>query len=132
MLARWLTIFGCLILLFTRLAEGQTLQRLSSVIPGTERAQLVYNGDFQSQGLLVNGAYPSPAGWTRAADMFTGVGANAVATDESVVALAQVNGSAPVCMYSRRVNLLPNTEYVRSAYLWNMGDAANHVTVVID
>ena len=132
MLSRWLTIFGCLLLLFTRLVEGQTRQRLSSVIPGTERTQLDYNGDFQSQGPLVNGGYPFPVGWTRAADIFAGAGINAVATDERVVALAQVNGSAPVCMYSRRVNLLPNTDYVLSAYLWNMGDAANHVTVVVD
>jgi hypothetical protein len=119
-------------LLFTRLAEGQTLQRLFSVIPGTERAQLVYNGDFQSQGPLVNGAYPSPVGWTQEADIFAGAGINAVASDESVVALAQVDGGAPVGMYSRRVNLLPNTDYVLSAYLWNMGDASNHVTVVVD
>jgi len=132
MLARWLTICGCLLWLSPRLAEGQTLQKLSSVIPGTERTQLVYNGDFQSQGPLVNGAYPSPAGWARVADMFAGAGIHAVPADESVAGLAQVDGGAPACMYSRAVNLLPNTDYVLSAYLWNMGDAANHVTTAVD
>jgi hypothetical protein len=33
--------------------------------------------------------------------MFAGAGINTVPTDESVVALAQVNSGAPVCMYSR-------------------------------
>ena len=27
---------------------------------------------------------------------------------------------------------MPNTDYVLSAYLWNMGEAANHVTTVVD
>jgi hypothetical protein len=48
------------------LAECQTLLELSSIIPGTEQTQLVYNGAFQFQGELVNGAYPFPAGWIRA------------------------------------------------------------------
>jgi hypothetical protein len=99
--ARWLTIFGCLLWFSTRLAESQTLLKLSTIIPGTERTQLVCNGDFQSQGPLVNGAYASPDGWRRVADMFASAGVNAAQTDESVVALAQVNGSAPVCMCSR-------------------------------
>jgi hypothetical protein len=132
MLARWLTIWCCLLGFSVRLAEGQTLLSLPSITPGTEQTQLVYNGDFQSQGPLLNGAYPSPTGWSRAADMFTGAGVNTVPTDQSVVALARVDGGAPVCMYSRTVNLLPNTDYVLSAYLWNMGDSANHVTTVVD
>ena len=90
MLACWLIFCGGLLLLSTRLAESQTLLKLSSIIPGTERTQLVNNGDFQSQGPIVSGAYPYPAGWTRDADMFAGAGMNTVPRDEGVVALAQV------------------------------------------
>jgi hypothetical protein len=111
---------------------AQTLVSLSSIIPGSERVQLVYNGDFQTQGPPVSGAYPYPVGWTRAADMFCGAGLNAQAVDGGVVARAHVDGGAAVGMYSRTVQLLPNTDYVLSAYLWNMGDAANHVTAVVD
>jgi hypothetical protein len=117
MLARSVTICGCLFLVSTRLAECQTLLKLSTIIPGTEQVQLVDNGDFQFLGPLVSGAHPSPSSWTRQADMFTGAGANTVPADRAVVALAHVDGGAPVGMYSRGISLRPNTDYVLSAYL---------------
>jgi hypothetical protein len=102
------------------------------MIPGSENTQLVYNGDFQFQGPTVNNDHPFPIGWTRVADMFTGPGINMVAADDGVVARGHVDGGAPASLYQRIINLEPNTAYVLSAYLWNMGDAANHVTTVID
>ena len=120
------------LLLASGLAEAQTLLRLSAITPGTENVQLIYNGDFQLSGPLVNNSYPSPIGWTRQADMFVGPGTNLVRTDAGLAAQAYVSNAAPVGMYSRTISLAPATDYVLSAYLWNFGDLTNHVTTVID
>src|SRR5207237_2877103 len=87
---------------------------------------------FQFQGPLVSGDYPYPTGWGRAGDMFAGPGANIASANSGVVARGHVDGGAPVGLYQRTISLEPNTAYVLSAYLWNMGDAGNHVTAVID
>jgi hypothetical protein len=113
-------------------AQAQTLLKLSTITPGTENVQLIYNGDFQLQGPPQPSGYPNPVGWVRQADMFTGPGANLVPTDSAVVALAFLSNAAPVGSYQRVINLQPATDYVLSAYLWNMGDSANHVTTVVD
>ncbi|HVM49179.1 MAG TPA: Ig-like domain-containing protein [Candidatus Acidoferrum sp.] len=130
-----LALFGGLWLTAPRAAEAQAPQtavRLSSITPGTECAQLVYNGDFQLQGPAGGNGHPNPNGWTRQADMFVGAGTNLVPMDAGVAALAYVSNSASVGSYQRTITLLPATDYVLSAYLWNMGDSANHVTTVID
>ncbi len=114
-------------------AEAQTRLRLSTIIPGTENVQLVANGDFQSQGTVTStNTHPFPTGWARLADMFADPGTNMVPFNNGVVARALVNNGASVCKYQRTLTLLPATDYVLSAYLWNLGDAANHVTTVID
>jgi hypothetical protein len=113
-------------------AEAQTRLRISTITPGTEKVQLVYNGDFQFQGPLTSGNYPFPEGWVRFGDMFAENGANLSTVHNGVVALAHTDAGTPACGYSRAVTLQPNTSYVLSAYLWNMGDALNHVTTVID
>jgi hypothetical protein len=111
---------------------AQTRLSLSSIIPGTEKVQLVYNGDFQFQGQTFTNAHPYPIGWIRQADVFADAGTNMVLADNGVVAKALVNNAAPVGMFQRTLTLSPNTDYMLSAYLWNMGDAANHVTTVVD
>ena len=125
----------CLPLVFPRWAEAQAPQtqvKLSAITPGTERVQLVFNGDFQLQGPLTSNNHPLPDGWTRQADMFVGPGTNLVPMDGRVAALAYVSNAAPVGSYQRTITLQPATDYVLSAYLWNLGDSANHVTTVID
>src|SRR5439155_23574422 len=108
---------GLLLLITFSLSHAQaTKLKLGAVIPGTENVQLVYNGDFQFQGPLITNSHPFPVGWTRQADMFVGGGVNRVQTDNGVVALAHVDGSAPVCMYARTIKLQPSTAYVLSAY----------------
>jgi hypothetical protein len=124
--------FICLLFASGPPANAQTLLKLSTIAPGTESVQLVYNGDFQFQGPPQNNSYPSPSGWSRQADMFTGLGTNLVATDSAVAALAFLSNAAPVGTYQRTITLQPATDYILSAYLWNMGDSANHVTTVID
>ena len=64
--------------------------------------------------------------------MFADPGTNMAAANNGVVARALVNGGASVCQYQRTITLQPATDYILSAYLWNLGDAANHVTTVID
>jgi hypothetical protein len=114
-------------------ALAQTKLRLANIIPGTENVQLVQNGDFQFQGTATEtNTHPFPTGWTRQADIFADPGTNMVLPNSGVVARALVNGGAAVCQYRRTVRLDPNTDYVLSAYLWNMGEAANRVTTVID
>ena len=125
-------VLCCLLLVSPRWARAQTLLKLSTITPGTESVQLVYNGDFQLQGPAVANGHPSPVGWTRQADMFVGPGTNLVPMNGGVAALAYVSNAAPVGAYSRTIALQPATDYVLSAYLWNMGDSANHVTTVID
>jgi Bacterial Ig domain len=123
---------SCLLLFWTWCTPGQSYIKLSTITPGTENVQLVYNGDFQSQGPMVNGRYPSPDGWVRQADMYAGPGMNLVQTDGGVAAVGYVSNAAPVGSYQRTLTLEPNTDYVLSAYMWNMGDSGNHVTTVID
>lgn len=113
--------------------QAQTRVRLSTLIPGTEQVQLVQNGDFQFQGPEVNNSHPDPTGWNRQAGMFVGPGTNTVQMNGGSVAFAQVTASSPASgLYLRTVRLEPNTAYVLSAYLWNFGNAANHVTTVVD
>lgn len=114
------------------MGKAQNSLPVSGIIPGTEKVQLVYNGDFQFQGPAVTNAHPTPVAWTRGADMFVGPGKNMVKANNGVVAQALVNGKATVCYYQRTINLSPKTEYVLSAYMWNMGDADNNVIAVID
>src|ERR1022692_2117864 len=113
-------------------AFAQTRVKLSTIKPGTERVQLINNGDFQFQGPPVGSSYPSPSGWSSSVDMYANAGSNMVAADSSVVARAQVNSSAPATGFSQTGGLDSGTAYVFSAYVWNMGDAVNHVTTVMD
>jgi hypothetical protein len=128
-----LVLLGCLFCLGFDSARAQTRLKLAGIIPGTENVQLVYNGDFQFQGPETStNTHPFPTGWTRVADIYADAGANLVTANAGVVARALVSGGAPVCQYRQAVNLAPDTDYVLSAYLWNMGEAANRVTTVID
>lgn len=113
--------------------HAQTRVRLATIIPGTEKVQLVQNGDFQFQGPEVTNSHPNPTGWSRQAEMFVGTGTNTVLLNGDSVAFARVNAGSPAAgLYTRTVRLEPNTAYVLSAYLWNFGNAANRVTTVID
>jgi hypothetical protein len=128
-----LFLLACLVWTAFDSARAQTKLKLANIIPGTENVQLVYNGDFQFQGpVMATNTHPFPTGWTRLADIYADAGTNSLQANAGVVARALVSGGASVCKYSRVVNLAPNTDYVLSAYLWNMGEAANRVTTVVD
>ena len=122
-----------LLWMWTQPADAQTRLRLSAIIPGTETVQLVANGNFQAQGpVTATNTHPFPDGWSRVADIFADPGTNMTPANHGIVARALVSGGAPVCQYQRTLQLQPNTSYILSAYLWNLGDAGNHVTTVID
>src|SRR5712671_498293 len=104
-------------------ASAQTRVKLSAIKPGTERVQLIYNGDFQFQGPLVGNNYPFPSGWGGSVDMYANAGSNTVAINNGIVARAQVSSLAPATGFSQTVRLEPSTAYVLSAYMWNMGDS---------
>src|SRR5438552_602486 len=111
---------------------SQTVIPLSSLSPGTELTTPIANGDFQSQGPLVGGKHPNPTGWSGFGEMSADPGTNMLRSDRGVVAKAYVTSSNAVSLYQRSTMLEPATDYVLSAYLWNFGDAANHVTTVVD
>ncbi len=125
-------MLACLLLMLAVPAVAQTKLKLSTIKPGTERVQLINNGDFQFQGPLVGTNYPFPSGWSSSVDMYANSGSNMVEMNSGVVARAQVNSSAPATGFSQTVSLDPATAYVFSAYLWNMGDAINHAGTVMD
>ena len=128
-----LFLLACLVWPALDSARAQTRLKLASILPGTENVQLVYNGDFQFQGpVTTTNTHPFPTGWTRQADIYADPGTNLVQANAGVLARALVSGGAAVCKYSRLVNLAPNTDYVLSACLWNMGEAANRVSTVVD
>ena len=130
---RLLAILVLVLLANAGAARAQTRARLSSIIPGTEKTQLVQNGDFQLQGPEVTNSHANPTGWSRQAEMFVGSGTNTVPLNGGSVAFAQVNAGSPTAgLYTRAIRLEPNTAYVLSAYLWNFGNAANRVTTAID
>src|SRR5580765_5409320 len=129
-LVHWVMALVFFALSFPTLA--QTKLKLSSIKPGTERVQLINNGDFQFQGPSVAGNYPFPPGWSSSVDMYANAGSNMVPVNSGVVARAQVNSGAPATSFSQTLSLEPATAYVFSAYLWNMGDSVNHVNTVID
>src|ERR1700720_2846315 len=93
-------------------ARGQTKLKLSAIKPGTEQVQLIPNGDFQFQGPLVSGSYPTPTGWGRSGDMFATSGSNTVTLDGGVVAQAQLLSGAPASSYGQSITLEPATAYV--------------------
>jgi hypothetical protein len=127
-----LFVLACLWLGQAAPAGAQTTLELSSIIPGTEKVQLINNGDFQFKGPLGTNGYTAPVGWTRVHDMSVGAGTNMVPACNGVVAMASVVSHADSSVFQRDVKLLPNTEYVFSAYVWNFGDSDNAVTTVID
>src|SRR5262249_47583881 len=110
-------MLACILSILAAPAFAQTKLKLSSIKPGTERVQLINNGDFQFQGPLVGTNYPFPSGWSSSVDMYANAGSNMVAINRGVVARAQVNSSAPATGFSQTVSLEPATAYVFSAYL---------------
>jgi len=116
----------------TTTLAAQSDLRLSWLTPGTEWTQPVANGDFQAQGPLVGGLHPTPTGWTGFGEMSADPGTNMVRADQGIVAKGYVGGGGSVGLRERTVILEPATDYVLSGYLWNFGDAANHVNTVVD
>ncbi len=133
MAAAWWRL-ACLSALLTvvKPAVAQTKLRLSTIKPGTERVQLINNGDFQFQGPLGGTNYPSPSGWSGFGDIFANAGSNMVSFDNGVLCRAQLDSSSSVSLLSQTITLEPATAYVFSGYLWNMGNSTNHVSVNMD
>jgi hypothetical protein len=128
---RFIALAGLLIAIAID-CPAQTKLKLSAIKPGTEQVQLIPNGNFQLQGTHSGGNYPNPPGWNRTGDMFANIGSNTVPVNQSVIARGQMDSGAPASLYTQTIALEPATAYVLSAYLWNLGDAANHVNTVVD
>jgi hypothetical protein len=120
------------LLVAANLSAQQFTINLSSLTPGTEWTKLVTNGDFQSQGPLVGDRHPNPTGWSGFGEMSADPGTSMARADSGVVAKGYVTSGGPIGLLQRTVVLEPSSDYVLSAYLWNFGDAANHVTTVVD
>src|SRR5260221_427972 len=131
-IARWQLACLAGLLAVVKPAVPQTKLKLSTLKPGTERVQLINNGDFQFQGPLEGDNYPLPSGWNSSVDMYANAGSNMVAVNSGVVARAQVNSGAPATGFSQTVRLEPATTYYLIAYMWNMGDSSNHLNTTVD
>src|SRR5260221_10471715 len=104
-------MFAGLVLVVVSPAFAQTRVKLSTIKPGTERVQLINNGDFQFQGPLTGTNYPFPIGWSSSVDMYANAGTNMDLVNSGVVARAQVNSSAAATGFSQAVSLEPATAY---------------------
>lgn len=97
---------------------------LNDIIVGSETTTLVTNGDFEDNS---SGNGFQPTGWGRFGNMFYDTPGYTVPNNSSQVANFHIDGGG-VGNYNQILNLLPNTEYVLSAYMWHLGDAgANQV-----
>lgn len=107
---------------------------LGEILPGSEHATLVANGDFSDLGELEGSAYPRPEIWERDLHMFAGqpAGVRLPPLCNGAVAYANIDANVPAAVYSQSVRLQPNTEYVLSAYLWNLGDWEHRLQVNVD
>src|SRR5688572_12223746 len=101
------------------LANNGTQLPLNSIQAGTEQTSsaVVTNGTFESPGA------PGPAatGWDRVDDMSVGAPLPVLPNPPSVLGNFTARGAAEGAKYSQNVTLLPNTDYVISAYVWNYG-----------
>ena len=95
----------------------------SDIVPGTENTTLVTNGDFESNG---GNNSSSATGWTGSGQMFVtsdNVGGLIPSYDAgSFVAKAHVSPFTNNGGYFRLASLAANTDYVLSAYMWNLSD----------
>ncbi len=110
---------GSLIAAVPALANNGTQLPLNSIQAGTEQtsAAVVSNGNFELPGV----AGPTATGWDRVADMSVGAPLPALPNPPSVLGSFTARGSAEGAKYSQTVTLMPNTDYVISAYMWNYG-----------
>lgn len=104
---------------------------LSNVQPGTERVTLLANGDFESvAGTNMLGEILA-SNWNYFGHLTLGVGTNTTLANGNHVSIAYINNDLTAARY-QTLNLDPNTEYVLSGYVWNMGDTTNKLNTALD
>jgi hypothetical protein len=105
--------------------EGRGMLRLPEIRAGTEAVTLVPNGDFRS-GLT---------GWQRDGDMFAGAPVapppHGARTATAAMARPGLHNRLYGVLY-KTVRLKANTDYVLSAYVWNLRNAKEWVDANID
>ena len=105
---------------------------LPKVLPGTERVTLLPNGDLE----LVAGTNAAgdllATNWNVSGRLTLGSGTNTTLTNGSYVSMAYITSNLTSSSRYQRILLEPDTEYVLSGYVWNMGDATNKVNTALD
>jgi hypothetical protein len=109
---------------------------IATIVPGSERVQLVPNGDFSARGEpVIDSGYPFPPKWTRLNDMFV---AERLPKSElprfcqGQVAICTIDARNKISGYQQSIRLASDAEYVLSAYLWNLGTETEHVAAHVD
>ena len=97
---------------------------LGGIAPGSETVTLVENGDFEDHS---SGNIHSPTAWSRNGDMFydgqpAGVIAPNSGTGTARMHIDHPDGPMTGIYMQEITGLEENTEYVLSAYMWNLGD----------
>ena len=96
--------------------------KLADIIPGSETVTLVTNGDFEDNS---SGNNFLPNGWQRFGNMFYDAPPPVpIPNTGNSVARVHIDGGGQNG-YIQTLSLLPNTEYVLSAYIAHLGDATH-------
>ncbi len=104
---------------------AETRMKLSDLSPGTESTTLVENGGFASED----------SGWIAVtANVVVGTAPDNVPVPSSAhnaLAQAYIDHDQVLGQYRRKVTLQGDTDYVLSAYMWELGDFDHHVDVIV-
>jgi hypothetical protein len=113
------------LLVTTSVLSAETRIKLSDLAPGTEVTSIVANGDFENGDI----------GWTVVTtNVHAGpapANVSVPSSTESALALAYIDNDGTLGQYRRTITLQGDTEYVLSAYMWELGDDNHHVSVVV-
>ena len=118
-------VFVLALLISLSAVNAETRLKLSDLSSGTEITSIVPNGDFENGDTGWNAvtanvdAGPSPLNVT------------VPSSTQSALALGYIDNDDTLGQYRRTITLQGDTEYVLSAYMWELGDDNHHVDVVV-
>jgi hypothetical protein len=115
---------------YAAVVEQRGLLPLARIVPGSEVAALVPNGDFEQRA-----ADGAPVGWKRSGDIEAGKSAAPLPKGwpgPNVVLCRPGAHNQPAATITRTLKLEPNTDYVLSAYVWSFPKGGQTVMANVD
>ena len=105
---------------------------LSRILPGSEKVDLLPNGDLETVSGTNASGQLTAANWDGWGSLTLATGTNTVLTDGKYVSVGYVSNNLSASVRYQSIQLEANTEYVLSGYVWNMGDPTNKVNTALD